>query len=172
VPRKRKVKEPTREEIEAVGANDLAPPRPIPEAPDSILSKTSSVEDEQRELRAVNYSTVNLEELEERIGLTARIVLEHALRYDNRMVSPKDKCDIALRAITVLEGSRQEVTWRDARLKAPTRTSTAAIKAEKKRIGDQLMKAALRKKEIQVAQAEKALEAMEHESDVDPTKVN
>lgn len=142
-----------------VGEGDVAPPRPLPEAPESLLSKTSTILDEQEALRAVTFNTVNLAELEERIGLTARIILEHYLRTD-KILAPKDKCDIAIRAITTLEGSKQEVTWRDRRLKEPPRKALSALKAEKERIADKLMKAALRKKEIQVMQAEAALQAM------------
>lgn len=132
------------------------------EDPDSLLSKTSTTLDEQEALRAVTYNTVDLADLEERIGLASRIIIEHALRVKGGM-SAKDKCDIALRAITTLEGSKQEVVWRDKRLKAPSRKTTVALKAEKEKIADRLLKVAMRNKELQIAHAEVALKAMGEE---------
>ncbi len=149
----------TKTQRRAVGQNDVADPRPMEEDPESLLSKTSTTLDEQEALRAVTYNTVDLGDLEERIGLASRIIIEHTLRSRGGM-SKKDKCDIALRAITTLEGSKQEVVWRDKRLKAPSRTTTVALKAEKEKVANRLIKVALRNKELQIAHAEEALKGM------------
>lgn len=145
-----------------LGSTDVAPPNPMPEAPNSLLSKTSTVLSEREALKLVTFESLNLPELEERIGLAARIVIEHYLRSSG--LAPKDKCDIALRAISTLEGSRQEVTWRDERMKKPATSSLVALKAEKEKIASQLIDAALRKKEVKLVEAEKALKELEAKS--------
>ena len=176
MPRKPKLSEEERRELanskRAVGVSDYAPPSPLEEDPDSLISKTSTTLEEQEALRALTFDTVDLAELEERIGIVARIVLEHYLRKPN-MLGAKDKCDVALRAITTLEGSRQEVTWRDERLKKPKKVTMTAFKAEKEKAAEKLLKVAMRKKEIELKQAEMALEEIERQHGaVDPGEVN
>jgi len=151
-------KSPAKGSTRALGSNDVAPSRALEEDPESLLNKTSTVLDEQEALRALTYDTVNLEELEARIGLASRIILEHYLRCTK--LAAKDKCDIALRAITTLEGSKQEVVWRDKMMKKPSRVGLDALKKEKEKVAAKLLKAALRKKEIQVSHAEAALKEM------------
>lgn len=133
------------------------------EAPGSGLSKLTTIADDLKGLDAVTYETVNLQELEMRIGLAARIILEHTLRSPG--LNPKDKCDIALRAITVLEGTKSEVTWRTELMRRPARKDTAILAQEKEVIAAKLIKAAMRRKEIQISQAEMALSAMEPAQD-------
>jgi hypothetical protein len=145
-----------------------APANPLPEDPDSLLSKTATVLNEQEALRAVNFNTINLEELEERIGLAARIVIEHYLR--SAKLSPKDKCDIALRAVSTFEGSKQEVVWRDKRMRAPSKTTLLALRKEKEAITQKLLNAATRNKEIEVADAEVAVAELERQSAVEKSK--
>lgn len=128
------------------------------EAPHSALSRTSTARDELDVLDAHTFDTINLEELEMKIGLAARIILEHSLR--SKGLPPKDKCDIALRAITVLEGSKQEVTWRDELRKKPRRVTMKAYEAERRKVAAELLKVATRNKEVQVVQAEEALRRM------------
>lgn len=151
----------------ALGMCDVAPPRTMEEDPDGLLSKTSTTQDEQRALDAKTYELADLAELEERIGIASRIVLEHALRIPCREsgMTSKEKCDIALKAISTLEGTKQEVVWRERRMKKPTRVTVDALKKEKERVADRLMKVALRKKEVQLRQAE---EALAHITEDDP----
>ena len=152
----------------AAGVSDVAPARVMEEAPKSVLSRTSTIQDELDALDAKTYDTVNLEEVEMRIGLASRIVIEHALRSREARLSPREKCDIALRAITVLEGSRQEITWRDELRKRPQRKTIAALADERKKVADRIIKAAARRKEVQIAQAEEALKNLQKDGDTEP----
>ena len=82
-----------------------AKPKPVPDAPaDSCVNRTAPYEDEMQALNSINLNTFNVIEVDRRIALLARIVLEGALR--DPMITRKDKADLALRAISTLEGSR------------------------------------------------------------------
>lgn len=147
-----------KEEEAAVGSTDVAPPSALKEDPSSILSRTSTTLDEQDALASRTFATVDINDLEMRIGLLARIILEHYLR--SREMGAKEKCDVALRAITTLEGSKQEVTWRDELRKKPTKRSLEAYKRERADREERLKKILLRREEVRAAQAELALNSI------------
>jgi hypothetical protein len=143
---------------QAAGRNDVTPAVPVPEAPDSIISRTAPALHEVAALDATALRDMfNIDELEMRIGLLSRIVIEHSLR--NAQLSPREKADIALRAITVLEGSKQEVTWRDELARKPKPITIEAYKRERQERETRLKKMLLRKKEVQVRVGEEALKA-------------
>lgn len=131
----------------------------VPEAPESVLSTTSPTLDEVEELGDTELRLVSLYDVEKRIGLLARIILEAALRSRGQM-SLKDKSDIALRAITVLEGSKQTVEWKQDMLKKPSPKSVEALEKEMKERQERLLKLLTRSKEVQVAEAQAALDAI------------
>jgi len=137
------------------GSIDLAPRTPCEEDPTSLLNKRSTTLDEQVALRSKEFRTVNIDDLEMRIGLMARIVLEHALRGNK--LSPKDKCDVALRAISTLEGSKSEVVWRTELQKKPKTIDFELYSKERAIKEAKLEKILLRRKEVKVLQAEEAL---------------
>jgi len=167
---KAKQREKERKELEEskrlTGAGDVAKKTPIAEDPASILSKTSRTLDEQAALESRSFGIVNLDELEMRIGLQARTILEYFLRLTREemrdlRVSIKDKADVALRAITTLEGSKQEIRWQDEMRKKPRRVSMTAYKKEREEKEKRLKSMLLRKKEVQIKQAEEALAEIE-----------
>lgn len=140
-------------------SNDLAPRTPCPEDPSSLLNQRSTTLDEQTALRSKDFHLINIDDLEMRIGLISRIVIEHALR--GKLLSPKDKCDVALRAISTLEGSKQEITWRDDLKKKPKTIDFEVYSKERALKEQKLEKILLRRKEVRVLQAENALKELE-----------
>lgn len=160
-PRKTKTRADQQAE-QAVGRNDIAPPRDVPENPSSILSKTSTYYEELTALNAITFDLVDLDDLEQRIGLRARIIIEYVMSLDHAELkmhgmSMKDKVDLALRSISTLEGSKQEVTWRETMAKKPRRVSVAALKREREQVEERLHKVLSRRAEVKKATAEDAL---------------
>jgi len=137
------------------GSMDVAARTPCDEDPKSLLNQRSTTLDEQLALGSKDFPLVNIDDLEMRIGLMARMVLEHYLR--SKSLSPKDRCDIALRAISTLEGSKTEIVWRD-NLKKKPKTVDFEVYAKERLIKEaKLEKILLRRKEVKVLQAEEAL---------------
>lgn len=141
------------------GSMDVAPMQEVEEAKESVLSKTSPTLDEVEALGDTELRLVSLYDVEKRIGLLARIILEAAMRSRGQM-SLKDKADIALRSITVLEGSKQTVEWKQDMLKKPSPKSVEALEKEMKERQERLLKLLTRSKEVQVAEAQAALDAI------------
>ena len=141
-----------------------APSRPVTEAPDSVLSRTPTLKDELQALDATSYDLVNLEELEMKIGVIARIILEHTLRTGT--LAPADKARIALESIRTLEGTKQ-VIWREDMLNKPKRKTIEALEKEKEKLTKNLLKVAMRKKEVQIHKAEVALKALKSDPPTD-----
>jgi hypothetical protein len=138
---------------------DLAPRTPVEEDPKSLLNQRSTTQDEQEALRSKDFRTINIDDLEMRIGLMARMVLEHYLR--GKQLGPKDKCDIALRAISTLEGAKQEIVWRDELKKKP-KTVDFELYAKERALKEQkLEKILLRRKEVKVLEAERAVQELQ-----------
>jgi hypothetical protein len=154
---------------DAVGKGDKAPSVPVDEDESSILSKTSRVQDEVDAAsapRSQPEQVVDLELVEMRIGLSSRTVLEYFLRLTRdemreMRVSLKDKADVALRCVTVFEGSKQEISWQEKLRSKPKHVSLVAYKKERERKEKRLKGMLLRKKEVQVRQAEEALAEIE-----------
>lgn len=87
-----------------------APAAHVPDAPaDSVLHRTAPYLDEVAALASVELRTFNVIECDRRIALLSRFVLEAALR--DSMISRKDRADLALRAISALEGSKVRHLW-------------------------------------------------------------
>jgi len=137
----------------------------IAEAPESVLSKTATVAADAAALG--DFEQVNLLELEKRIGLLTRIIIEAALRAPVFQMTLKDKADVALRAITVLEGSKQQIQWRDDMLRKPAPKSVEAYEEEMKQREARVMKLLMRRKEIQVRDAQLALDQVAQPADKD-----
>lgn len=90
------------------------------EDPNSVLSKYPTYE-EELDKKYAEISDIPVIDVDRRIALIARIVLERALRSSGEM-SRKDKADIALRAISTLEGikSKSEMWVHDEQKKTVT----------------------------------------------------
>jgi hypothetical protein len=130
---------------DAVGKGDKAPSVPVDEDESSILSKTSRVQDEVDAAsapRSQPEQVVDLELVEMRIGLSSRTVLEYF-------------------CVTVFEGSKQEISWQEKLRSKPKHVSLVAYKKERERKEKRLKGMLLRKKEVQVRQAEEALAEIE-----------
>jgi hypothetical protein len=100
----------------------LRTPLPAPTLPtldpasvSPALAHTETFEDEVERLRDRDLSTVNIYEVDKRVALLGRIIIEGALRSKGQM-SLREKADIALRAIQCLEGlkSKSELWVRDS----------------------------------------------------------
>lgn len=115
-----------------------APPVPVGDAPPtSCLHKTAPYEDEVDALDSYDFATFNVLEVDRRIALLARIVLEAALR--DKSMSRKDKADLALRAINTLEGTKSQLWVKDASKPIPIDVDTyeremIAVEAEIKKL--------------------------------------
>ena len=142
-----------------VGAMDVAPATPVPGAPASILDATSTTLANQEALGGLHdLGLVNVIELEQRIGLLARIIIEAAMREPTSL---RDRAEIAVRAIQVLENARSTAPeWREALVKKAPPRAIEAYRAERTRVEERLKSILLRKKEVQVARAEEALRAI------------
>jgi len=81
----------------------------------TTLANTDTLEDEIERLRDRNLDTVNIYEVDKRVALLGRVIIEGALRSKGQM-SLREKADIALRAIQCLEGlkSKSELWVRDS----------------------------------------------------------
>lgn len=140
----------------------MGTPREVEEKPCSALSNTASVQEEFEAVNATGFDLVNLNEIEMRIGLLSRIILEHSLRLQAHEMklagmTQKDKADLALRAITVLEGQKSEVTWKEDLAKKPQKVTLEQYKREREEAEKTLKKILSRKKEVKLATAELAL---------------
>lgn len=81
----------------------------MPEAPvDSIVNKVPAYTDPLEGIDEMDLATVHIVEVDRRLALMGRFVLEAALRSKGQM-SLKDKADIAIRTINVVEGAKQRV---------------------------------------------------------------
>lgn len=138
--------------------SDQANPSPIPEAPDSSLSRTAPLIEDIAIQGDLNL--VNLVESEKRIGLLSRIILEASLRAPRSTLTLREKADIALRAISVLEGSKAQVTWKEELLKKPTPKTVEQYEAERAQRERSLTDLLLRSKTIRAAQVEEALKEL------------
>lgn len=138
--------------------SDQAIPSPIPEAPDSALSRTAPFIEDVAIQGDLNL--VNLVEAEKRIGLLSRIILEASLRAPRSTLTLREKADIALRAISVLEGSKQQVVWKEELLKKPTPKTVEQYEAERAQRERSLTDLLLRSKAIRAAQVEEVLKEM------------
>lgn len=131
------------------------PPPPLSTTPEnSLLRSSSGYAADIREGR-IELSQVDLFEIEKRVGLLSRVVIEAALL--GPMLSVKEKADIALRAITVLEGSKQQVEWRTDMLRKEPSKNALEVEAEMKQREERLMRILTRRKQLQIAQAEAAI---------------
>jgi len=143
-------------------ADNMGKPKTIAEKPSSALSNTATVQEELEAVNATGFDLVNLNEIEMRIGLLSRIILEHTLRLQPHEmqlsgITLKDKVDLSLRAITTLEGQKSEVTWKESLAKKPQRVTLEQYKKEREEAEETLKKILKRKKEVKLASAELAL---------------
>lgn len=95
----------------------------VEDAPSSAISAYPTYEDE---LSAANgdLDTVNIIEVDRRLALLARIILEGVMREGRGVMSPKDRGDLALRTISTLEGvkARTELWVRESDVASLPRT--------------------------------------------------
>lgn len=83
-------------------------PKPVvmPEAPaDSIVNDQPDPLDQ---IDSIDFDAVHIVEVDRKLALMGRFVLEAALKSKGQM-SLKDKADIAIRTINVVEGAKQRV---------------------------------------------------------------
>lgn len=87
-----------------------AGPAPLPEAParSAVNQPAETYTDPTDGIDGVDLDKVHIIEIDRRLALMGRLVLEAALRSRDRM-SLKDKADIAIRTINVVEGAKQRV---------------------------------------------------------------
>ncbi len=143
----------------------MGTPKPVQEKPKSALSNTATIHEELEAVNATGFDLVNLNEIEMRIGLLSRIILEHTMRLQAHEMklagmTQKDKADLALRAITVLEGQKSEVTWKEDLARKPKKVTLEQYKKEREIAEKSLKKILSRKKEVKIASAELALDQL------------
>ena len=82
---------------------------PMPEAPtNSVINKQESYLDKLERVDDMDFETVHILDIDRRLALISRFILEAALRSTGQLTL-KDKADIAIRAINVVEGAKQRV---------------------------------------------------------------
>ena len=124
--------------------------------PDSCLQRTAPYLDEAAALDSVNLDTFNVVEVDRRLSLLSRFILEKVLR-EGRLPN-KDMADLALRTINTLEGSkvRSELWVRDD--EAPIPIDVEAYENELVKVEGEIRALAEKREGKKVA--DKALEAM------------
>jgi hypothetical protein len=123
---------------------DIAPPN-------SILQYTAPTYDDVHKLTDGDLSqvmnVVEMEEVERRITLIARLIIEKALWNKDKVMSMKERADLAIKAIATIEGTKNRLWIRDdaetmprseEELQAEIDASTKRLKKilnEEKRLG-------------------------------------
>ena len=135
-----------------------------PPDPDSLTNKVT-LQDEVDYLADHNLGLVNIFEAEQRIGLMCRVVIEYGLRSRGKLTL-REKMDFSLRAITTLEGTKNTVEWREElRKRQVAPRDTEAYAKERAQVERRLVDILTRKKDLERADAERALAALENEAD-------
>lgn len=104
---------------------DVAPPN-------SILQHTAPTFDDVEVLTGGDLSqvmaVVEMEEVEKRITLISRLIIEKALWNQNKVMTMKERADLAIKAIATIEGTKNRLWVRDEDETMPR--SEEAIQAE------------------------------------------
>lgn len=138
-----------------------SPPELDPEyIKNSIFNEAAPTLDEVDHLEQKHASilipSVNPEELERRITLIARMVIEDAL-WKKGTMSVKEKADLALNAIRTFEGSKSKL-WVEDPNERNIPKNREAMEAEKKRIERRVQELYKQKLSASKQDAEDALE--------------
>lgn len=146
-----------------------APPKKVDVAPsDSVINRTAPYLDEVATLDSRTLESFNVLEVDRRIALLSRMVLESALRADPAHIPLKDRADLALRAINTLEGARSRSDLWKKEESAPVPIDVEAYEVEVKETEQRMEKLLARSKQRATKKhADKALEVMGEEEEME-----